>query len=321
MIRQEIKVSVIIVCMNNMKMLSPCLDSIITNTKVDYEIFVVAFLFEKDNLDLLHAKYPNVKIIENNEFKGFSENNNLALRQAEGKYCFVLNDDTYFSGDVIGGLVEDFSKLPGNVAIVSPKTLNQDGSVQRCGKPEYNLYTYLLNFLKLIRIYERGSKYTNQYGLFKTYNISGACFMIDSEVFKSVGFFDESFYFCPEDIALSTLLNEKGYECYVDADLEVTHIGGGSWSKTMFATKPAQIKGEQLFYGRKSYLHKQITRVIQIFGLSYFIAYWYFNHLIAKSEKAKTFYKSYLYALKIVFSNKTPKELFIWHYNKYVKKR
>lgn len=48
---------------------------------------------------------PLVEFIESNEVRGFSENNNLALRQAMGKYCFVMNDDTEMNMPVVDKLV------------------------------------------------------------------------------------------------------------------------------------------------------------------------------------------------------------------------
>ena len=39
------KVAIVIVCMNNLKNLIPCLDSIKKYTKIDYEVWVTAYLF------------------------------------------------------------------------------------------------------------------------------------------------------------------------------------------------------------------------------------------------------------------------------------
>lgn len=35
--------------------------------------------------------------------------------------------------------------------------------------------------------------------------------MIKTDIFRQMGFFDEYYFFCPEDIALSTALNRRGY--------------------------------------------------------------------------------------------------------------
>ena len=97
------EVSVIIVSMNNYEVLSRCLDSIRTHTSTSYEVFVVAYLFSPENLQHLRQNYPWAQINESNEIRGFSANNNLALRKATGKYCFVLNDDTKIESDEFGG--------------------------------------------------------------------------------------------------------------------------------------------------------------------------------------------------------------------------
>ena len=89
-----IDVSIVIVSMNNLKVLQPCLDSIRKYTLCSYELFVVAYLYNENNLKLLKEEYPWITIIESNEIRGFAENNNLALRKASGKYCFVVNDNT-----------------------------------------------------------------------------------------------------------------------------------------------------------------------------------------------------------------------------------
>ena len=91
------EVSVIIVCMNRPDLLYPCLEGIRVHTTVSHEVLVVAYLFSEDNLARLRADWPEVQVVESRELRGFSENNDLALRKAAGKYCFIVNDDTLMS--------------------------------------------------------------------------------------------------------------------------------------------------------------------------------------------------------------------------------
>ena len=112
------EVSIVIVCMNRPDILFPCLDSIWAHNTVSYECLVVAYFFSPENLALLKEKYPWVQVVESNELRGFAENNNLALKQARGRYCFVVNDDTLQPVPVIDRLVEDIEKLPENAAAV-----------------------------------------------------------------------------------------------------------------------------------------------------------------------------------------------------------
>lgn len=307
-------VSIVIVCMNNLKLLYPCLESIKKYTSCSYEVLVTAFLFSKENLEKLSKDYPWVKVDESNEYRGFSENNNLALRQAKGRYCFVLNDDTYHSDPVIDHLVKTFDGLDEKVAVLSPVTLNKDGSVQRCGKPKYTIFTYFIELIGQIKKYYACSKYTNKEGVFQTYNVSGAAFMIRTSLFEEMGWFDEKYYFCPEDIALSTKLNKNGYKCYVDTHAKLTHIGGGTWSKTIVATKPATVKGLQYFYRDESVLSWLIYSFFATFEYGLKIVYWILKYLLSSDEHNVVMMKANWHAVKAIYSGKTPKQIFIKYY-------
>lgn len=265
-------VSIIIVCMNNLQNLYPCLQSVKKyTTKVSYETFVVAYLFTKENLEKLRKDFPWVKIVESNEIRGFSENNNLALRQAQGKYCFVLNDDTEMFMPVVDLLVETIEKLPEDVAVVSPKSYYKDGRLQSCGRPKHTFGTFVLTLLKLWKEQKIKSPYINQEGIFQTYDIWGAFFLIKTSIFQQMGWFDETYFFSPEDIALSRKLNESGYKCYVNSDVSIIHYEGMTGqSKNMIktATKPAGYIGNIIFYAKgnrvKYFVYSLITILLLI---------------------------------------------------------
>ena len=312
----KIEVSIVIVCMNNLKNLYPCLNSIRKYTSVSYETLVVAYLFSKENLEKVKKDFPWVTFIESNEIRGFSENNNLALRQAIGEFCFILNDDTYFDKPIVDNLINTFKTLSQEVAILSPITLNKDGSVQRNGKPSYNLFTQLLEYLKLRPIYDRLSKYTNNTGIYQSYNITGAAFLIRKEIFKEVGWFDERYFFCPEDIALSTQLNKKGLKCYVNADVSLVHTGGGTWSKVQTATMPASSKGSLIFFCNNSYIKKIIYLCMAYFFHSIYGFIWLLKNKLTHTPKSAIMFHAHFNTIKTIGTDETPKQIFIKFYSK-----
>ena len=106
------KVSVVIVCMDRPDLLYPCLESMRVHNLAECEVWVVAYRFSEENLARLKSDWPAVKIVESRELRGFSENNNLALRQVTGDYCFIVNDDTRMQMPVIDRLLADFDRLP-----------------------------------------------------------------------------------------------------------------------------------------------------------------------------------------------------------------
>ncbi len=251
-------ISVVIVCMNRLDNLYPCLEGLGKHCSGILETLVVAYRFSPENLAKVRRDFPEVSFIPSDETRGFSENNNLALRQVRGEYCFILNDDTLISEDVSGKLLEDFSVLPENAAIVSPRILNADGSLQLCGRPEYPPYKYLLQQWHLYREpidncsgREPGYSVSGR-GLYSTCNITGAAFLIRTDAFRKLGWFDERYFFTPEDIAISTLARERGYGVYVDSGCTLVHKWKTTASLIAPAIRPAAVKGSLIFFGRRS---------------------------------------------------------------------
>ncbi len=315
----ELQVSIVIVCMNNLKNLYPCLNSIRKYTSVSYETFVVAYLFSKENLEKVKRNFPWVTFIESNEIRGFSENNNLALRQAKGKYCFVLNDDTFFEQDVLGRLVDCFNNVEDdNAAIISPVLLNRDRTIQVCGRPPFKAKEYVLSLLHLWSEKDNGGKYINQKGVFRTYNIIGAAFLGRTDILRKFNYFDEYYYFCPEDIALSTKLNNAGYHCYVDSNAKLVHLGGGSGNKNVskikMATMPAGEKGSLRFFSGGN-VFKQITLGLFVTTLALLKSAYY----KVKSKKAMDsndiIARANWNVVCSLLTSKTPKQIFCKYYS------
>ena len=314
-----IDVSIVIVCMNNLKNLYPCLNSIKKYTSVSYETLVVAYLFSKENLEKARQDFPWVTFIESNEIRGFSENNNLALRQAKGKYCFVVNDDTEMRMPVIDKLINSFGKCPRNTAIISPVILDSQGNISVCGRPKITITKFVLRTFHLWNE-NKDRVYVNKTGLFKTYNILGAAFLIKTDLFKAMGWFDEYYFFCPEDIALSTQLNKNGYACYVDADVAIYHYEGMSNKSISYiqtATMPASKRGELHFFSRGNFFCELFLRLINIIGIG-------LNFLVHRVKGLSCKQPNSYYILSVgdfnilrtLFSNRTPKDIFVKYYEK-----
>ena len=125
------EVSIVIVSMNRMDNLNICIPSIEKYTKCKHKIYVVAYMFSKENLAELKTKYPQVVIVESNEIRGFSENNNLALKQVTSEFVFIQNDDTEYKEPVLDKLLEAY-KETSKATIMAPKLLLGNGATQFC---------------------------------------------------------------------------------------------------------------------------------------------------------------------------------------------
>ncbi len=318
------QVSIVIVCMNRPDILFPCLDSIRTHTTVSYETLVVAYLFSQENLALLQERYPWVKVVQSTELRGFSENNNLALRQAKGRYCFIVNDDTLMHEPVIDRLVRDLESLPENAAAISPCICFGDGRIQTCGRTPWTPWRYAKHYLHWVdegrtegalgptseeKYFSCGCSKnhfssdiatpTHDHELLQTYTLNGACFLIKTAVFRKMGWFDERYFFTPEDIALGHALNDAGYSVWVHPQVCITHLAGGSVSAMEQAIKPARVRGSLVFYGEPLWL--------KCFVWSVELARYVKNSILRREVNKKTA-RNVMHA---VFSKQTPKEIFL----------
>lgn len=310
------EVSVVIVCMNRLDNLYPCLESLRAHTKIPFETLVVAYMFTEENLRKAKSDFPWVRFIESKELRGFSENNNLALRQVRGEYCFILNDDTEIHQDVIGRLAGDFRRLPENTAIVAPRLDNADGTLQLCGRPPYPARYYALQQWHLHKepIDDRTGKTPVFDEVYSTSNISGAAFLIRTDIFRKLGWFDETYYFTPEDIALSTLARKKGYTVWVDAEAPVVHKWRTTASRLSPAVRPSAVRGSLIFFSGGSCLKyfllalcvwsaemgKRVKAAVR-FSLD-------------SSESNRMKLSTFRNITRSIFTRRTPKEIFIKYY-------
>lgn len=314
------KVSIIIVCMNNMKNIYPCLRSIRKYTTIEYETLLVAYKFSKGNLEILKRDFPWVNFIESNEIRGFSENNNLALRQAKGDFCFVLNDDTYFDTPVVDQLYHAMIESP-DISIMSPHLYYPDGKEQFFGRPKLNARKFILSTLKLWGESNMRDFYRNSSGIYDIFNISGAAFMIKTSVFEELGWFDETYFFSPEDIALSTLAQKRGHRICQNSQVHITHIASGTSSPISAATLPASFKGHLLFYSNNSVFKYYLLCLIEYpIVFAKYLAYSFLS-LVKKDLKYKIYSESEYNTFISMGNKKLPKELFVKYYNQLMNRK
>ena len=335
------EVSVVIVCMNRPDILYPCLDSLRSCNSVSMEVFVVAYMFSSENLAALRADYPWVTVLESTELRGFSENNNLALTQARGKYCFVVNDDTLMSMPVVDQLVADMARLGPHVAAISPRIVFPDGRVQTCGRAPWTAWRWMKHYLHLVDE-TKPSKWSRsavsgpdpvvissgaegaveKSNLFRTWTLNGACFLARTSAFREAGWFDPYYFFTPEDIALGQKFGEMGYEVWVDADVSITHLAGGTvYGKSGTssraavslgepAIKPARVQGALHYYSggscfKRFFLALFVWLVESARGLKYLFA-----SKSDPSSRAAVMSATARNVRRSVFTRLTPKEVF-----------
>lgn len=234
------ELSVIIVNYNVQFFLENCLHSVINAMKgIEGEVIVVDNNSVDGSLKMLQQKFPEVKVIANQENLGFSKANNQAIKEAKGKFILLLNPDTVVEEDTFKICVDFFNSNP-NAGGIGVMML--DGKGNFLPESKRGLPTPAVAFYKIFGLStlfpksKRFSQYHLGY-LPKDQNheieiLSGAFMMIRKEVIDQIGMLDENFFMYGEDIDLSYRITQAGYKNYYLANTSIIHYKGESTKKS-----------------------------------------------------------------------------------------
>src|SRR2546430_7695597 len=117
-------VSVVVVTYDAMPWIDRCVDSV-----RGYEVIVVDHGSTDGTLELVRERFPDARLVKQ-ENKGLGGGSNAGMRLATGDYYLLLNSDAWALGDAVDRLAAFADEHP-RAAVVGPKLLNPDGSLQR----------------------------------------------------------------------------------------------------------------------------------------------------------------------------------------------
>ena len=177
---------------------------------VSYEIIVVDNASREDEAAKIRRLYPTVTTIRSEVNGGFSGGNNIGIRAAQGKYLFLINNDTYIESDDLSCLVERLESHP-EIGGVSPKIrfAFPPQHIQFAGFTPLSRITLRNNMLGFDRP-DDGTYDTPH----PTPYLHGAAMMIKREVIGKAGMMPEIFFLYYEELDWSTSMTRAGYELW-----------------------------------------------------------------------------------------------------------
>ena len=213
------RVSIIVVTMNTPGWTRACLNSVLQNTSVPYELIVV------NNSRALKIrqclmKFKGIRVIQNPRNLGYSKAANQGALAARGEFLCFLNSDTLVPPRWMERLLAAARKP--KVGAVGP--ISQRG--HRCyyrwprpGVPANEVVTALAD-----EAFERRERNRFEPVPF----LFGFCLLIPRAVLEHIGLFDERFFFGFEDLDYCLRLRESGYSLLRVRSVFVHHQNRGS---------------------------------------------------------------------------------------------
>ncbi len=222
-------IAVVILNWNGQKFLEKFLPALIKYSQNDAELIIADNNSTDNSIEYLQANFPNIRIIQNDTNGGFAKGYNDALKQINSKYYILLNSDIEVTHEWIKPLYQLMEKQS-NTAACQPKLLsyNDKTMFEYAGAAGGYLDSLGYPFCRG-RIFSNLEKDEGQYNdNTEIFWATGACLMIRSELYHSVGGFDEDFFAHMEEIDLCWRLKNLGYNIYYCGESAVYHVGGGT---------------------------------------------------------------------------------------------
>ncbi len=226
--------SVVVVTLNALPWLERCLESV-----HGYETIVVDHGSTDGTLALVRERFPEVKLVEQ-ENRGLAAGWNTGIRGARGSYFLILNADAWVVEDAVERLASFADEHP-DAALVGPRLLNEDGTLQRSVRGFPTLWRLATEYFFLRKLAPRSrvlnAFYAGGFGHDRAAEaewVMGACMLARREAVDAVGLLDEDFFLFSEETDWCYRFRLAGWNVYFDPGAEVVHVGGASHGGRMF---------------------------------------------------------------------------------------
>ena len=213
----------------------------------------------------LQSAYRTANIIDNAAPKGFAENHNVVLRASTAQYVWLLNDDLVMLPDAVTKITE-FMEKPQNarVAVVSPRLLNPDGSLQpstysfpsmpqilvaHSGLRDLPVTERVLERVApIMRPREGSSRYWLHDKTIEVETLRGACVAVRMAAVRKTGVMVEVARVGGEETEWHRRFRDAGWKVVYFADAAVIHYGSQTVAGGSANHYPEYLKGALYFF-------------------------------------------------------------------------
>lgn len=224
--------AVVVVNMNSGDGLRRCVRSVVEAAGgIRYDVVVVDNRSSDESVREAVAAFPRIRLIENDDNRGFPAAANQGLRVTDSDFVFLLNPDA----EVVAGTLEGLLKVAADhprAGAIGALVRDPDGTIYPSARKVPSLAEGVIH--TLLGFVWPGNRWTRAYKLADWDRrsarqvdwVSGSSMLLRREALDAVGVFDESFFMYVEDMDLCTRMRAAGWEVWFSPELEVEHVGG-----------------------------------------------------------------------------------------------
>jgi GT2 family glycosyltransferase len=227
--------AVIVATYNALPWLEQCLGSV-----AGVETVVVDNGSTDGTVAFVRERFPSVEVVEQ-ENLGLAAAWNRGLEAtAESDYVLILNADAWLTAGSLDRLVEFAGSRP-DAAVVGPRLLNPDGTLQRSVRGFPTPWRLATEYLFLRKLAPRSSLFNAFYAggfdhdeVREAEFVMGACMLVRRSAIAQVGSLDEAFFLFSEETDWCYRFVQAGWKVLFYPGAECVHVGGASHGGTLY---------------------------------------------------------------------------------------
>lgn len=237
--------SIIIVSYNTAKLTLETVVSIEKNYPKEvasgvFEIFVSDNASTDGSVEALKAykkksKIQSLHILDNKKNLGFAKGNNIAVKQAKGRYILFLNPDTVVYEKTLTEMIKFMDTHHDAGAATCKVEIPQGGIDEASHRGFPTPWNAFCHFSKLERLFPKSKIFAGYTQGWKDLNsihtvsaIVGAFMFVRRIAGEQIGWWDEDYFFYGEDLDFCYMLGKKGWNIYYVPTVAILHYGGVS---------------------------------------------------------------------------------------------
>ena len=234
LIASTMDLSIVIVSYNTKDALLDCVRSIHAHTAVvAFEVIVVDNDSQDGTVAALKKAYPAMRILVNQDNRGFAKAVNQALAVSLGRHVLLLNSDTIIKDRALATMVAYLDEHS-DVGAVSCKQWTGDGHLNQTCFPFPSIRDHLVYaapFQRIAPSIQVAVAATQAVDCTQSQDVdwaNGACLMVRQALLRQLGGLDEAFFMYFEDVDLCRRLRREGWRVHHLAEAEIVHFVGRS---------------------------------------------------------------------------------------------
>jgi N-acetylglucosaminyl-diphospho-decaprenol L-rhamnosyltransferase len=238
------RVAAVVVTYDALPWIENCLDSV-----RGVETVVVDHGSSDGTVGFVRERYPHVRLVEA-ENRGLGAGWNIGIRETTATYVLLLNADAWMTEGSLDRLL-DFADRRPRAAVVGPRLLNPDGTLQRSVRGFPTVWRLATEYLFLRKLAPRSSALNAFYAggfdhdeVRSVEVVMGACMLLRRDAVAQVGECDEEYFLFSEETDWCFRFREAGWEVVFFPGAECVHVRGASHSGRLYREN---LRGHLLF--------------------------------------------------------------------------